>query len=186
MKILTAILAAIGSLFKWAPALLGFLGPVGSIIGAVIGFVGQLIAWFFEGVTIVIKNPVTLVTVAIISTVTWGLGLDAGLRWDAHKVNVARADRDQWKAAHAKLMADARKADADNKTKLKSALDVKISAEKVEAAKPDAATPGAPAVAVVPAAPAAEPKRVQSAKKRAPATGSDSGDRSGLRGIFGL
>ncbi len=154
-----AVFGRLGWLFSWLPASLSFLGPVGSILGAMLGFIGEIIKWAFEGLTIIISKPVTLVTVALLATVAWGFGLDFGLRWDEGRVNAARhevaAIKDNLKKQEAK---DAQLAAAAKAAREKAVRETTAA----PAAQPAAAAAADPAPAAVQRV---QPKRAAAAKR---------------------
>jgi len=135
LKAVLALLSVAGIASKFA----GLFGPVGAIVGAAATFVLQIVKWFFEGVTVVVSNPVTLVTVAVCSALAFGGGVKLGREYDQYLV-------DRKDAVIQKMLADSKRLDNENKVKLKSALEAKSAAEaaaKVEA-KPVATTSIAP------------------------------------------
>lgn len=130
---------------------------------------------FFAGLTVILSQPVTLVTVACIALACYGLGIRRGMIIDGYLVRQATDNRDEWKRAHAQLVNDAENADNENKLKLQAALVAKQAALD-ELAKRDAAAPAAPA----------KPGGVRDAPKRAPAKGGGGNSGPGLFGVFRL
>lgn len=129
------LLLAILSLGKFLPLGLSFLGPVGPILGAVVGFIGQVIKWFFDGLTVIVSHPATFVTVGLIGLGSYAGGIRTGMRWDARLVSAAKSETAEWKGAHQKLLDDAKKVDDADKSKHKAGLAAKAKAEADERAK---------------------------------------------------
>lgn len=85
------------------------------------------------------------------------------------KIDRAEFEREQWKSAHNKLLADAERLDAENKEKLKDALAAKAAAERAYGAADEP-----------------QPGRVRQPAKRAPAKSTDSGGGSWLLSVQAL
>lgn len=155
--------------------------PLAAVVMPVLGAIASAIAFvvksFFEGLTVIFSKPVTFVTVGVMALACYGLGINRGLIIDGYLVRAAKQETSEWKGAHAKLLSDAENANAANKAKFKAALKAKADAEAAEKAK-------GPLSLLVPAAPAAEPKRVQPARKTA--NRQDPGPGKSMCGVFPL
>lgn len=130
IKVLLAALSFAGVAAKFS----GFLGPVGAIIGAVVTFGLQIIKWFFEGVTVIVSHPVTLVTVTVVAVSTFAGGVKLGKEWDQYLV-------DRKEAVIQQMIADGNKANAAKKADLETAVG--------EAKKKEAAALAEPGVTVI-------------------------------------
>lgn len=84
------------------------------------------------------------------------------------QIDRAEHERDEWKAAHQKLLDDAERLNVENQEKLKGALAAKAAAEQMHG--------GA----------IAQPERVRGPAKRGPTQNSNGGGGSGLFGIWPL
>ena len=75
MKAILALLSGLKlvSLVRWIP--LPGLGWLGGAASAVLAVVGSVIGAGFKGLTIIFANPITLVTVGMVSMATFGVGL---------------------------------------------------------------------------------------------------------------
>lgn len=174
IKAVVALLSFAGIASKF-----GFLlGPFGAVIGSVFGAVFATLAtvtrWFFNGVTVIVSNPVTLVTVAVASALAFGGGVKLGKEYDEYLV--ARKE-----AVIQKMLADSKRLDDENKARLGKSLAAKAAAE-AEAAKVEVKPVATTAVAADPGqpTPAAKPKRVRPAR----ADCKDSGGGSVLFGSY--
>ncbi len=121
MNKIKAFLAAL-SFAGVAAKFSGAFGPVGAIIGAVLTFGLQIIKWFFEGVTVIVSNPVTLVTVSTVAGSAFLGGVKVGKEWDQYLV-------DRKEATIQQMIADGEKADAENKRQFEAALAAKKAAQ---------------------------------------------------------
>ena len=168
------------ALLKWLPflsklsAISGWLsfipgGQILGIIGSIFGLAASFVQWLLADIADAFKEPQRLLVRLVCMFAILAFGVYEGVRIDAHHVVQARAERDQWKAAHAKLMEDVKKADADAKEKLKGALAAKTAAEKAETAKPAAAP---------------QPQRLRQPAKRPAAKGAGKNSGSCVLGIF--
>lgn len=166
-----AKLAALGAVFSFLgkfKAIAWLIPGVGPVLGAVAGALEFLIKgilafikWILVDISDAFKEPQRLIVRAICVLAAICLGAYWGIKWDAHKVEQARAEAREWKVAHKKLMDDAKVADDNNKAKLKNALEIGKAAEKFELAKPAADASAGPSSAP-------EPRRVRPAKREAP------------------
>lgn len=108
MKWLAGIAAAfraaswMKSVAGWASWIPG-AGPIAGAIGAAASFVVVVIKAFFEGLSICFANPVVFLVVAA----AFAGGLWQGIRWDAHKVEVARSEVAALKKRNADAQAEA-------------------------------------------------------------------------------
>lgn len=149
------------------------IGPILGIIGQGIGLVFSFLRWLFKDIEDAFKEPQRLLVRLVCLLAVLAFGVHEGVRWDAHKVLQARASRDEWKAAHAKLIEEAQKADDENKGKLAEALKAKVAAEK-------AASDFKTTVAAAPAA----PERVRPVRRPAPAASKDGAFGPGLQWLL--
>lgn len=129
MALIGVILKAVLGLGPWA---LSFLGPVGPFLGAIVGFIGQLLKWALEGLTVIVSNPITWVTVAFISIGTFGFGLKYGLHIDRHIIE----NRNAKIASMQKAQADR---DAEESKRAAAAKAAREEAERNAAKRPNAA-----------------------------------------------
>lgn len=186
---LGAVLSLLGK-FKAVAWLIPGVGPVlGAVAGAaefLIKGVVAFVKWLLVDITDAFREPQRFVVRAICVLAAICLGAYWGIKWDAHKVEQARGEAREWKAAHKKLMDDARTANAGDKTVFDKAVAARNAAEAAEKAK--IVAPGVALVGPVPpVAPAAQPDSVrQPARKAAPRK--DDGGEAGvswLQSVFG-
>lgn len=140
-------------LLKWLPFLARFAGvakwfswlPGGQLIGiagALAGLVVSFFRWLVRDIEDAFKEPQRLLVRLACLLAVLAVGVHQGIEWDAHKVDAAQArakqskdDADKWQAAHNKLLADAKKVDADDKQRHDKAMAAKLKAESDERAK---------------------------------------------------
>ena len=79
------------SLVRWIP--LPGLGWLGGAASAVLAVVGSVIGAAFKGLTVMFANPVTLVTVGVVSMTTFALGLQMGASEGVKRVAKAEQER---------------------------------------------------------------------------------------------
>lgn len=152
-------------------AALGFT-PGGGLINAALTALKAIwtfLCWLGADIADAFKEPWRFVVRTVCGVAILLLGVHLGM-------DHMREQRDTWRDAHAQLIEDARKADADNKAKDAAALKAREDAAAAERAALAAKAKRVKTVPVGP--PAAEPKRVQ--PKRA-AAGKDAGGGSGLQ-----
>lgn len=85
-KWLLAALAALAALSRvaWLAKFIPGIGPFAAVLSAVLDALMALVKWFFEGLTVIVKNPVTLVTVSVLCMVSGVGGIKAGIEWTDH------------------------------------------------------------------------------------------------------
>lgn len=115
---------SIGGMAKWAGGIAGALkglgalqrvtgwlswipgvGVIPGVVSALVGFVVGAIRKFFEGLTVILSNPVTLVTVGFVTMVAAAFGMKLGVEWSDYRVAQAQSEVRQMQldleAAHA-------------------------------------------------------------------------------------
>lgn len=102
----------------------------GKLLGGAVRGLAIIIKAIWESVCTLLSSPAVWLAVAVVGATTYGLGINRGMKIDAHLVQAAKHDRDQWKAAHKQLIDDAKRLDDANKDKLKDGLAAKSAAEK--------------------------------------------------------
>jgi len=150
-----------------------------NIFGAVWRFIATVVKSLFESLSALISSPAAWFAVLALFTVGYGLGINRGMKIDAHLVQAAKQDRDQWKEAHAALLSNAKQVDRDDKSLFDKSMAAKREAEAAERAKAGVPLPLAQPVGGDPVA-----KRVRDdATRKAPAR-KDSGQQAGLCWLF--
>jgi hypothetical protein len=93
IKALLALLSGlkIVSLVRWIP--LPGLGWLGGFASAVLAVVGAVVGAAFKGLTVMFANPVTLVTVGVVSMTTFAVGLQMGASEGVRRVEKAEQER---------------------------------------------------------------------------------------------
>jgi hypothetical protein len=93
IKALLALLSGlkIVSLVRWIP--LPGLGWLGGFASAVLAVVGSVVGAAFKGLTVMFANPVTLVTVGVVSMTTFAAGLQMGASEGVRRVEKAEQER---------------------------------------------------------------------------------------------
>lgn len=141
---------SIGGMAKWAGGIAGALkglgalqrvtgwlswipgiGAIPGIVSAVLGLVLGAIRRFFEGLTVILSNPVTLVTVGAIAMVATAFGMKLGVEWSDHRVRQAQGEV-------ARVIAERNRAYADASAKAAEADAARRAAEEAEAARDQA------------------------------------------------
>ncbi len=170
LKVILGLLSFAGIASK-----VGFLfGPFGAVFGsifaALVATATTLTKWFFNGVTVIVSNPVTLVAVAVAAALAFGGGVKLGKEYDEYLVQ-------RKEAVIQKMLSDSKRLDDENKSRLAKSLGAKAAAE-AEAAKIEVKPVATTAVAADTVQPAAaKPKRVRPAR----ADCKDSGSGSSLQ-----
>jgi len=109
-----AALSRIAGLLKWLPG----IGPFAAITSAVLAFLAAVARMFFQGLTVIVSQPVTLVTVGILMMGSVAGGVKLGVEWTEHRV--ARFDA---------FKAELRKTDAQSKQDATDAIAARKQAE---------------------------------------------------------
>lgn len=145
-----------------------------SILDVVVRAVTYVVRGVFDGLTVMLSNPVTFCTVGVIALACYGFGINRGMIIDRYRVEAAQQETKEWKDAHARLLKDAEDANASDKARFKAAQEAKAAAAAAERAKIDAV--------VAPAASEPQPKRVRPAARKA-APSKDGGEPLSLPGF---
>jgi len=95
MKAILALLSGLKlvSLARWIP--LPGLGWLGGAASAMLAVVGSVMGAAFKGLTVIFQNPVTLVTVGMVSMAAFATGLHMGASEGVQRVRVAEQERVQ-------------------------------------------------------------------------------------------
>lgn len=156
--------AAWVSKFAGVATLIPGAGPIALAVKAAADFLMLAIKGFFNGLTIAFANP----TVFLIVAAAFAGGLWQGIKWDAHKVEVARSDTESIKRAN-------RDADADSRRRLDAANKARIAAEETAKAAEDRADRAR-----------ADAKRLRNTAVAKPVVSGDAAKGSWLSGIPAL
>lgn len=73
---------------SWIPG----VGVLPGVVSAVVGFLLATVRRFFEGLTVILTNPVTLVTVGFVVMVAGAFGMKLGVEWSDHLVRKAQGE----------------------------------------------------------------------------------------------
>ena len=139
-------LSRIAGLLKWLPG----VGPFAAAASAVLAFLTAIARMFFQGLTVIVSNPVTLVTVGVLCMASAGGGLKLGVEWTEHRVATRQAKLDaikkELKDVDEQAKQDVRAAETAREQAEQEAL---LAAERAEheAKRADAARQEAAAVA---------------------------------------
>lgn len=144
LKALAGILGVLKvlSLFKWAPA----LGPVAGLASTVLSVFASIARGAVKGATVILTNPVTLVTVGLIAMVTFAVGVEMGSREGRVRVAELQQQKEQ--------------ANAAAEERLRSALTARKAAEEAEEERAAVVAPMAPQSRPAPR-PRPRPERVR-------------------------
>ena len=130
-----AALSRFAALAKWLPG----VGPFAAVASAVFAFLAAVARMFFQGFTIIVSNPVTLVTVGVLCMASAAGGVKLGVEWTEHRVASRQAKLDaikkDLKDVDEQAKQDVRTAEAARKLAENKA---RIEADKAAAAKADA------------------------------------------------
>lgn len=137
------------TLLKWLPFLsklsvfskfLAFVpgAQIFGLVGSLIGLIGSFIKWLLADIADAFKDPPRLVVRTVCFLAILALGVHQGIKWDAHKVDAARAQTKLWQEAHQKLLDDAKTVDRQDKSAHAKAMAAKLKAEQDERAKIEA------------------------------------------------
>lgn len=156
-------LAKLASISKWFAFIPGgqIIAVVGTAISALLGFVASFCKWLLADIVDAFKEPQRLVVRVLCGLVVLGVGVHQGIKWDAKKVDAARAET-------AAIKADLRKQEKED-----AALATAAKAAREEAARRALAAPVAQPAPVAAADPAPapvgmQPKRPAPAKRKEP------------------
>lgn len=150
------------------------------IFGAVGRFIATVVKSLFESLSALISSPAAWFAVLALFAVGYGLGINRGMKIDAHLVQAAKQDRDQWKAAHAELLTNAKQVDRDDKSLFDKSMAAKREAEATERAK----AAGAPLPLAQPVGGEPVAKRVRDDTARKAPARKDGGQQAGLCWLF--